>query len=193
MQSIKNEFVFGHLGRWDPVKDHSTLLNAAAIFKSRQPDKTWHLVLAGPGISYKNQDLLRLINERDLQQNITILGIQDNVQKYMCGLDCFVLSSKDEGFPNVLGEAMACMVPCITSDVGDAIQVIGDTGWAFPRNCPQKCAESMEQAYQEHLLRPASWSRRRSQCRSFITRNFDVRTMVINFENHWTSLLRKKK
>jgi glycosyltransferase involved in cell wall biosynthesis len=58
-------------------------------------------------------------------------------------LDISVLSSTVEGFPNVVGEAMSCGVPCVVTDVGDCAWIVGDTGRTVPARDSQSLANAM--------------------------------------------------
>jgi len=66
-------------------------------------------------------------------------------------LDVLVLSSMSESFPNVVGEAMACGVPCVVTDVGDAAELVGETGVIAPPRDPERLREAIEAL----LARPA--------------------------------------
>ena len=60
--------------------------------------------------------------------------------------DLLCLSSKAEGFPNVIGEAMSTGIPCVTTDVGDAKDIVGNTGWISPPNDPISLAKCLDSA-----------------------------------------------
>jgi glycosyltransferase involved in cell wall biosynthesis len=68
----------------------------------------------------------------NLKERFIFTGERSDVHRLMQAMDVFCLSSKSEAFPNVLGEAMACAVPCVSTDVGGCREIIGDTGVLVP-------------------------------------------------------------
>ena len=140
----EDAIVFGMLARLHPMKDHGSFL-ATAVETIAQTHNTY-FVAAGrdvPSLRETNSDLTRKAGTR-----LILLPEQPNVVQFMNGLDVCLLNSAAEGFPNVLGEAMACGVPCITSDVGDCAAIVGNTGLVVPPRSPQETT-----AAALHLLR----------------------------------------
>jgi len=125
-----NTVLIGLVARYDPIKDHDGFLRAAAELLTTNPDV--HFVLAGGDIDQNNQALNNLIDHLGLRTHVHLMGLRDDVPKLTSGLDIATCCSLGEGFPNVAGEAMACAVPCVVTDVGDAAQIVGDTGPVVP-------------------------------------------------------------
>src|SRR5204863_3912623 len=93
-------------------------------------------VLIGAGAETANTALRELI-PAELSDRVTLLGECADMARLYAALDIVSLTSAyGEGFPNVLGEAMACGVPCVATDVGDAAVLIGDTGLVVPPRDP---------------------------------------------------------
>ena len=98
-------------GRLTNVKDHSTLLRAfAEVLHSRMA----HLVILGEGPEREN--LLRLAERHGIARQVDLPGFKPNPFAYMSKASVFVLSSRYEGFPNVLVQAMACGTPVVSTD-----------------------------------------------------------------------------
>ncbi len=116
----------GLVARYDSQKNHAGFVEAAALLHSRRPDV--HFLLAGQDIDAGNTELVAAIAQRGLQSYIHLLGQRDDVPRLMAALDLLASSSHGEAFPNVLGEAMACGVPCVVTDVGDSAEIVGNTG-----------------------------------------------------------------
>jgi glycosyltransferase involved in cell wall biosynthesis len=99
------------LGRLTEAKDFPTLLRAYAVSTLRG---SHHLVIVGEGEQRKN--LERLIEDLNLSDRALLLGAMDNPHGVLAGAAMHVLSSRWEGYPNVLLEALALDVPVISTD-----------------------------------------------------------------------------
>lgn len=116
----------GHVGRFHPQKNHSGLLAAARRVHAQRPDA--HFLFAGEGVAPTQPAFWQLVEAAGLGRNVHALGRRGDVPRLMAAFDVLASSSHGEGFPNVLGEAMASAVPCVVTDVGDCAEVVGDTG-----------------------------------------------------------------
>jgi glycosyltransferase involved in cell wall biosynthesis len=129
--------------RYDPMKDHGNFLSAAKRLADRQPDAQF--ALAGAGIEPGNCALAEAIATHGLGDQIRLLGERPDMEAIYPAFDIVTLSSAfGEGFPNVLGEAMACGVPCVATDVGDAAAIIGECGIVVRPREPEALAAGWE-------------------------------------------------
>jgi glycosyltransferase involved in cell wall biosynthesis len=126
-----DEFVVGCVGRFNYYKDHANFVNAAGLLVKLYPSTRFLMV--GKGLDFSNAELRNLIASTGLPDKFTLLGFRDDVLKCLTALDAFCLSSRSEGFPNVLGEAMSVGIPCIATDVGDVRTLLSHTGIVVPK------------------------------------------------------------
>ena len=135
-------FLVGLVARFDPQKDHATFFAAAAKVAQAVPHA--HFVLCGEGIDENNLDLQALIEAFGLVERTHLLGLRDSLVSFYPALDVLTLSSAyGEGAPNVLGEAMACGIPCVTTDIGDSAAMVGTTGEVVPCRDPGTLAAAL--------------------------------------------------
>jgi len=133
--------VIGHVARFDAMKDHHTLLKAAAL-AAKECNAIF--VLAGRGIDYDNLDLVTWIAEVGLASDrVRLLGEQSDVARLMTAMDIHVSSSTGESFPNVVGEAMSCGIPNVVTDVGDSKSLVGDTGTVVSPGKPETLGKEL--------------------------------------------------
>jgi glycosyltransferase involved in cell wall biosynthesis len=119
--------VIGHLARYHPAKDQVGLIDAARRVVAEAQRVLF--VFAGAGLDGVNTELATAIRECRLQQHVRLLGETACPQALLSACDLFCLPSAwGEGFPNAVGEAMACELPCVVTRVGEAPDVVGATG-----------------------------------------------------------------
>lgn len=134
----------GLIGHYHPMKDHEKFLKAARIILEHRKDTRF--LLAGRGVDSTNKELLAQVEANGLQDSVFLLGERSDIPRLTVVLDIACSSSSyGEGFPNVIGEAMACGVPCVVTDVGDAAWVVGNTGRVVPPRNPHALAEGIIQ------------------------------------------------
>lgn len=130
----EDRLVVGIVARFDPQKDIENFLHAAALLQQKRDDVTF--VLCGRGINNQNSQIQAWITQHNVATNhLKLLGPRTDIPHILNSFDLFSLSSAGEGFPNVVGEAMACGVPCVVTDAGDAAYIVDDTGFTVtPKN-----------------------------------------------------------
>ena len=137
-----DEALIGLVGRLDPMKDHETFLQAAVLLL--QERKQVRFVCVGDGPSEYRTALHNRAHALGLTNHLLWVGAQSQMADAYNALDLLVNSSYGEGFSNVLGEAMACGVPCVATDVGDSGLVIGDAGQLVPPKDPAALKTAMQ-------------------------------------------------
>lgn len=135
--------LIGLVGRFHPVKDHDTFLRAVALVADES--KNVHFVVVGDGLDSANRELTHLIAQLNLQDSVHLLGKRSDLPYLTAALDIACSSSTAEGFPNVIGEAMSCGVPCVVTDVGDSAWIVGDTGRVVPPRDPAAFAHALRE------------------------------------------------
>lgn len=122
--------VVGLVARFDPHKDLPTFIEAARHLHAARQDVRF--VLCGHALDDTNRTLARWIASLGGGASFLLLGRRHDMPRLLRAFDLLALSSTSEGFPNVVGEAMASEVPCVVTDVGDAALIVGDTGRVVP-------------------------------------------------------------
>ena len=174
--------LIGCIARCDPMKDHLNVFSAFARVSGNA-----RLLLAGKGTEPDNHKLAGQIRLGGLgPEQVIRLGDRRDTNRVIAALDVLVLGSAfGEGFPNALGEAMACGVPCVATDVGDNTAIVGGCGRVVPPRNPQALAEAMCQ-----LLALSSDERRALglRARERIQKDYALSAMVRRYSEVYAHL-----
>jgi len=177
-------FIIGYIARFDPQKDHGTFIEAARILNTSSTDV--HFVLCGRGVSWSNKELVLWIEKVNLRNNFHLLDEREDIPRITAALDVASLTSAyGEGSPNTVGEAMACGVPCVVTDVGDSAYIVGNTGFVAPLGDRVALANSLRQMIEmKDDKRKALGQRARRR----IEENFSIGLVVKKYTELYTSL-----
>lgn len=175
--------LIGLVARFDPQKDHRTFVEAAALLRRQQP--AVHFVLCGDGVTWQNEALAGWIAAAGLRERCHLLGRRDDVPGLTAALDVATSSSIGEGFPNAVGEAMACGVPCVVTAVGDSAAVVGPTGVVVPPRDPPALAAGWRALL---ALGPAGRRCLGQAARRRIAERFSLPAVVAQYERLYREL-----
>lgn len=125
--------LIGMAGRLHRHKDHATFFAAARVLCKERPDI--HFVLCGEGVVADNPKLAAEVTD-GLDGHCHLIGLQRDMAAFYSGLDIAANSSSSEAFPLAVGEAMACGIPCVVTQVGDSPAIVGETGSIVPPRQP---------------------------------------------------------
>ena len=173
----------GLVARVDPIKGHATFLRGAGILARRRPDVRY--ILIGSGADLGNPTIAGLVREHGLEGKVVGLGERSDMGRLTAALDVATCASLGEGFPNVLGEAMSCAVPVVSTDVGDAAVLLDGVG----RIVPIDDAAAMADAWEEVLrLDPAERARRTGAGRQRIEAMYDLSAVADRYSSFYGEL-----
>jgi glycosyltransferase involved in cell wall biosynthesis len=175
--------LIGLVARFDPQKDHRSFLAAAAILGERWPEARF--LLCGDGLTAGNAEVRGWIRDHRLEDRVLLLGRRPDVNRVMAALDVATSASYQEGFPNVIGEAMATGLPCVVTDAGDSGSIVGSAGIVVPVRDPEALARGWDEVLS---LEPAARSRLGEAARQRVVDRFSLRTSVSRYEALYTQI-----
>ena len=181
-----NAVVLGQVARFHPMKNQIGFITAVAILLVKNP--TLYLLMAGPGVDKENRELIASLDDSGIDLNkIHLLGDRQDLQTIYHALDFLVNPSVSEAFPNVVGEAMSCGVPCIVSDVGDSRRIIGDSGFVFSPGDPRHLSIVLERAM---ALDPMQYRQRSRAARQRIEASYTISSIYDQYIDLYEEVVR---
>jgi glycosyltransferase involved in cell wall biosynthesis len=176
--------VLTHVGRFAPPKNHALLIEAFAQVRSDAP---LYLLLVGGGeLENAVRDQVAALG---LQERVRFLGVRADVADILRASDVFVLSSRVEGNPMSVMEAMAAGLPVVSTAVGGVPELVreGVTGLLVPSEDARALAQAMQALVDDPVRRQAMGA----AARQHAVAHFDIRHTVRMYEELYESLLRR--
>jgi glycosyltransferase involved in cell wall biosynthesis len=173
----------GMAARYHPHKDHANFIAAACETHREFPGV--HYVLFGSDITWSNPDLSTAARDAGLADRIHLLGPRSDVPDLFAAMDIVTSSSRTEAFPLAIGEAMACNIPCVVTDVGDSGLMVMDTGVVVPPRDASALASGWSRliaAGREARMNAGSAARNRIQ------QSFSLPSIVARYEDLYATV-----
>ena len=167
----------GLVARYDPLKDHASFVRAAGLLHEAMPQV--HFLMCGAKVDADNAELFAQITALGLSDVVHLLGPRSDVPRIFAALDIAASSSISEAFPLAVGEAMACGVPCVATDVGDSALMIGATGKIVPPSNPAALMAGWKQLLE---LEPAARAELGAASRKRVRELFDLDAVTRRYE-----------
>ncbi len=175
--------VIGIVARLAPVKDHATLLEACRILTESGRD--YKLLIVGDG-SLRGQ-LEERAKAMGISNQVSFMGMREDIPDLMHAMDIFVLSSISEGISLTLLEAMACCLPVVATAVGGNPEVVvdGHTGYLVKDRSPDKLAEKLEVFLSNKQLRNTMGGAGRARVNEY----FSLQKCAFEYRSLYSSIM----
>lgn len=183
---LPNAVVVGSIGRFVPVKDFATAVEAIKQLIQRGHDV--HLVLVGDGPL--RQSITDQIQGENVGGRIHLVGKQQNIWDWLSVMDVYVNSSLNEGMSQSLLEAMAAGLPSVVTDVGDSAAIVGGEK-PFGLKVRPSDATALADVLKQLVEQP---QRRKELSKNALIRHhsiYNVETMVRRYEALYNQLYKK--
>lgn len=184
----EDSLLIGLIARYHEMKDHRTFLNVAGKLVSINPKI--HFILAGSEIDQRNYQLIHQIKELNIMKQVHLLGERKDIARITAGLDIACsTSSWGEGFSNAIGEAMACEVPCVATDVGDSAWIIGNTGFVVKAGNMKALTDAFLSLIEMGLEKRKKIGQ---LARDRIKKNFSIDVVAKQYEDAYQGIVNKR-
>jgi sugar transferase (PEP-CTERM/EpsH1 system associated) len=182
----EKSFVVGAVGRLVPIKDHRTLLKAAALFSGSGIDVRVLVVGSGP-----ERERLQSQATGALEARVYFAGDSNRVPELLNAMDVFVLPSLGEGMSNTLLEAMAAGLPVLATNVGGNPEIIEDNvnGSLFTPGDAQWLADRLNLMARD----PALIHQLGTAARNRAIESFSLSRMLENYRNFYLDLAARRR
>jgi glycosyltransferase involved in cell wall biosynthesis len=166
--------------RYDHVKQIELIIDAFTSFSYLKTNVK--LLVCGRGTS--------ILREHYSSNKIKFLGEVTDVSLYYKCSNYLILFSKTEGFPNVVGEAMAVGLPCLVSDVGDCRELVEGRGWISNKGTISELKAMLDESYS---LTPEEYSKLSSKCSEHIISNYSIESIYQKYELYFEEVVNEYK
>ncbi len=171
--------VIGFAGRYHKAKGYPYLLQVIAELK----DQPIIFKIAGSGANLDTPEIKQAFAEHQLDlQKVKLFDQVSDMPAFYQSIDAFLMTSITEGFPNVLVEAMASGLPCITTDVGDAKYIVEEKGWVV---APRDVAGLKAAILNYVKLSQADKRSLKQQTRARVEQNFSIQHVSQQYMTVW--------
>lgn len=181
----RNQIVIGSVGRFNIEKDHETFISACGILLKEQIE--FKILLVGRELTPDNQLLAEWIKATGCIDQFVLCGEQSKVVPYFSIMDIFCLHSRNEGFPNVLGEAMSIGLPCVATDVGDAGKLVKGLGIVTPKEDPKSLASGLRLMIRETKAEREAIGK---ASRARIIKQYSLKSTMQSYEDLYKDIIR---
>ena len=176
--------VVGFVGRFHPVKNLQLYFRAAAILQSKMPET--HFIMSGGSAETLDEQASAAFESLPDRSKVHFLPFNAATEEVYPACSVFTLCSESEALPMTILEAMACGVPCVTTDVGDCATVIAETGLVVPPSDPSALAIGWEKM----LTADSATRNALSQtARARVVANFSIAHAAEQYQHTYQSLI----